>query len=261
MSLYTQTKGQGPDLVLLHGWGMNGDVWESIVPSLAKNHRVSAVDLPGHGRSVDDLGNYNLKNLAEQVMEVTPPDATLLGWSMGGLVATQLALDNPGTINALVLVSSAPKFVRDDSWPDGVEAEVLDGFAGDLREDYSNIVKRFIAIQSMGSDNPREEQRILRDRVFRHGDPPIAALEGGLKILHNADLRSRLAEIKIPVLLLTGEHDSLFRKQAAKKTQSLISSSKLVVIKGAGHAPFLSHEQEFLKELNNFLVEVVGSNN
>ena len=259
MSLFTQTTGQGPDLVFLHGWGMNGDVWESVTPSLAENYRVTAVDLPGHGRSVDvgadKTDGYSLQNLAAQVLEVTPPGATLVGWSMGGLVATQMVLDNPMAINRLVLVASAPKFVRDESWPDGMEAELLDNFAGDLREDYRNTVKRFIAIQAMGSDNPREEQRVLRDRVFRHGDPQIAALEGGLKILHQTDLRSRLAEIKIPMLLLTGEHDSLFRRQAAESAQLLNGNSKLVVIKGAGHAPFLSHEKEFLKELNIFLIE------
>ena len=259
MSLFTQTTGQGSDLVFLHGWGMNGDVWESVTPSLAENYRVTAVDLPGHGRSVDKLDDYSLQNLAKQVLEVTPPGATLVGWSMGGLVATQLVLDNPAAINRLVLVASAPKFTRDESWTDGMEAELLDNFAGDLRDDYRNTVKRFIAIQAMGSDNPREEQRILRDRVFRHGDPQIAALEGGLKILHNTDMRTRLAEIKIPMLLLTGEHDSLFRRQAAERTQSLNNNSKLVVIKGAGHAPFLSHEKEFLKELNAFLTEVMVS--
>ena len=257
MSLFTQTTGQGPNLVFLHGWGMNGDVWESVTPSLAKNYRVTTVDLPGHGRSVDELDGYSLKNLAKQVLEVTPPGATLVGWSLGGLVATQMVLDNPAAIDRLVLVASAPKFVRDESWPDGMEAELLDDFAGDLREDYRNTVKRFIAIQAMGSDNPREEQRVLRDRVFRHGDPQIAALEGGLKILHEADLRSRLTEITIPMLLLTGEHDSLFRRQAAERTQLLTRGSKLVVIKGAGHAPFLSHEQEFLNELNDFLMETL----
>ncbi|MEE8379313.1 MAG: alpha/beta fold hydrolase, partial [Gammaproteobacteria bacterium] len=88
MSLFTQTTGQGPDLVFLHGWGMNGDVWESVTPSLAKNYRVTTVDLPGHGRSVDKLDDYSLKNLAKQVMDVTPPGAALVGWSLGGLVAT-----------------------------------------------------------------------------------------------------------------------------------------------------------------------------
>lgn len=257
MSLFTQTTGQGADLVLLHGWGMNGDVWESVVPSLAKNYRVTVVDLPGHGRSVDDVGSYSLSDVARQVMEVTPTGATLIGWSMGGLVATQMVLDNPDAINGLVLIASTPKFVRDDTWPEGMEAEVLDSFAGDLRGDYRSTVKRFIAIQAIGSENPREEQRILRDRVFRHGDPAIAALEGGLNILHNTDLRSRLAEIKTPILMLTGEHDSLFRQQAVERIRHLNSNVKLVVIKGAGHAPFLSHEKEFIKELKMFLMEIV----
>lgn len=255
MSLFSQTTGKGPDLVLLHGWGMNGDVWEGIIPRLAESYRVTAIDLPGHGRSVDNLFKYNLSNVVKKVLEVTPPGATLLGWSMGGLVATQLVLDNPGLIGKLVLVASAPKFTRDDSWPDGIEAAVLNGFAGDLRDDYRNTIKRFIAIQSMGSSNPQEEQRILRDRVFRHGNPQIAALEGGLKILNDTDLRSRLSEINIPTLLLTGEHDTLFNYMASEKTQKLIKDSRLAVIKGAGHAPFLSHEYMFLHELTTFLKE------
>jgi pimeloyl-[acyl-carrier protein] methyl ester esterase len=239
--------------VLLHGWGMNADVWEGVVPHLSAYCRVTTVDLPGHGRSVDNLFKYNLTNVVKEVLEVTPHGATLLGWSMGGLIATQLVLDHPGVINNLVLVASAPKFTRDDSWPDGIDAGVLDGFAGDLRDDYRNTVKRFIAIQSIGSKNPREEQRVLRDRVFRHGNPQIAALEGGLKILHDTDLRTRLNEINIPLLWIAGEHDSLFRRQAAIRAQSLTGNSELAVIEGAGHAPFLSHEAEFLKVLKNFL--------
>jgi pimeloyl-[acyl-carrier protein] methyl ester esterase len=214
---------------------------------------VTTVDLPGHGRSVDNLYKYNLTNVISEVLQVIPAGATLLGWSMGGLIATQLVLDHPGAINKLVLVASAPKFTRDDSWPDGIDAEVLDGFAGDLRDDYRDTVKRFIAIQSMGSKNPREEQRILRDRVFRHGNPQIAALEGGLKILHDTDLRTRLNEINIPVLWIAGEHDSLFRRTAAIRAQTFIDNSELAVIEGAGHAPFLSHETEFLKVLKKFI--------
>lgn len=257
MSLYTQTSGLGPDLVLLHGWGMNGDVWEGVIPELENDFRVTTVDLPGHGRSVDacvdKAGDYSLPDLARQILEVTPSGAYLLGWSLGGMVATQLILDNPGFIKKLVLVASAPQFVRDDSWPEAMEAEMLDSFAGDLRADYRNTVNRFIAIQAMGSDNAREEQRILRDRVFRHGNPQLAALEGGLKILHDVNLRPYLPELNCETLLLTGEYDSLFRCKAAERTQALIKNSRLVVIKGAGHAPFLSHQNDFLRELKGFL--------
>lgn len=255
MSIFTQTFGAGRDLVLLHGWGMNGDVWEGVVPELAQHFRVTVVDLPGHGRSVDGLVEYSLENIAKEVAAVIPPDAVLVGWSLGGMVATRLTLDFPHKISKLVLVASAPKFTRDTSWPNGVEPEVLDSFAGDLRGDFRHTMKRFIAIQSMGSENAKEEQRVLRDRVFRHGHPQIAALEGGLKILHDADLRPELGNVTQATLIMAGEYDSLFRKQAAEEASRFFPHARLSVIKGAGHAPFLSHPGIFCRELGAFVGE------
>jgi pimeloyl-[acyl-carrier protein] methyl ester esterase len=255
MSLYIETRGQGRDVVLLHGWGMNGDVWEGIVPALWQHYRVTLVDLPGHGRSVDDLGDFSLGEMAAQISAAIPAPACLVGWSLGGMIATRIAVDKPEVIKQLVLVASAPRFVRDNDWPDGVEPEVLDGFASDLQEDFHNTVKRFIAIQAMGSEHAREEQRTLRERVFRHGNPQLAALEGGLNLLHHADLRPCLGELRCPTLLIAGEHDSLFRRAAAERTQQLIHDAQLSVIKGAGHAPFLSHPDDFLHALTTFLDE------
>jgi len=252
MTVFAQTTGDGPDVVLLHGWGMNADVWEDVIADLSPSFRVTAIDLPGHGRSHDAGHDYSLNELANQVMKVTPPGSVLVGWSLGGLAAMQLALEYPGHINKLVLVASSPQFIKSDDWPDGMDPDVLDGFAGDLQGDYEHTLKRFIAIQTMGSDNAREEQRILRDRVFRHGHPVLAALDGGLKILQRANLRPRLAEIACPVLLLSGEKDTLFCEKAANTTLHLLKNGKLSVIKGAGHAPFLSHRPEFLQELRTF---------
>ena len=252
MSLFTHTVGQGRDLVLLHGWGMNADVWEGIVPSLANDFRVTVIDLPGHGRSVDPVGEYSLVGLAAQVLDVIPHHAILVGWSLGGMVATQLALDNPGHLNQLVLVASAPQFIRDDSWPNGIEPAVLDGFAGDLRNGFQQTVKRFIAIQSLGSEHARQQQHALRERVFRHGNPQVSALEGGLRLLQDTDLRPRLNELDLPVLLLVGQYDTLFRPAAAQQTLKLIPHAHLEIIPGAGHAPFISHPDVFLEKLTTF---------
>jgi pimeloyl-[acyl-carrier protein] methyl ester esterase len=256
MSLFTQTIGNGPDVALLHGWGMNSDIWEDVIEDLSEYYRITVVDLPGHGRSTNDVHDpavYTLEKLAEQIGDIIPVDSIVVGWSLGGLVATQIALDYPGRVKKLVLVASAPQFVKDENWPEGMDAEVLDGFAGDLQEDYKNTIKRFIAIQAFGSDNAREEQRIMRERIFRHGYPQLAALEGGLRILHESNLRPRLSEIKCPCLLLTGEHDSLFRQSAVASTLPLIKNAQLAMIKGAGHAPFLSHRKEFIYALKSFL--------
>jgi pimeloyl-[acyl-carrier protein] methyl ester esterase len=256
MSLFTQTTGEGPELVLLHGWGMNGDVWEGILPALSKHFRTTIVDLPGHGRSLDCPTDYTLPNLSEMLAEIFPQQAILVGWSLGGMLATQFTLDNPQRIKKLALVASAPQFFRDDTWPDGTDADVLDGFADELKDHYQQTIKRFIAIQAMGSDHAREEQRTLRERVFRHGNPQPAALEGGLDILRHANLRPQLAQITCPSLLIVGEHDALFRRTAAEKTKGLFSSSSnvtLSIISGAGHAPFLSHPDTFLDSLLSFI--------
>ncbi len=255
MNLFTQTTGTGPDLVLLHGWGMNGDVWETILPELSTHFRVTLVDLPGHGRSLESLADYSLPNLANTIAESLAPEFIVMGWSLGGMIATQMVLNFPERISKLVLVASAPRFVRDDSWPEGTDAEVLDGFAEQLKQNYQQTINRFIAIQAMGSDYAREEQRSLRERVFRHGNPQPAALEGGLEILRHADLRPRLSQLHCPTLLITGENDALFRRQAAEQTRALITNARLSVIKGAGHAPFLSHPHHFLDSLIPFLNE------
>lgn len=257
MTLFTETTGTGPDVVLLHGWGMNGDVWEGILPTLSNYFRTTIVDLPGHGRSLDCPKDYTLPvlsaALAETLTDVVPQQTSIIGWSLGGMIATQFTLDNPQKVNKLALVASAPQFVASNDWPDGTDADVLDGFADGLKQNYQQTINRFIAIQAMGSDHAREEQRTLRERVFRHGNPQPAALEGGLKILRQANLRPHLGEISCPSLIIAGEHDTLFKRSAAKKTQMLFNNADLVTIPGAGHAPFLSHPDVFLTALQSFL--------
>lgn len=253
MTLFTHSSGQGRDVVLLHGWGMNGDVWEGLLPALSARYRTTIVDLPGHGRSVDSLDDYTLANLARAVAAAIPTPAILVGWSLGGMLATQLALDYPQKISKLILVASAPQFVRDASWPDGTDDEVLKDFADGLQQNYQQTIKRFIAIQALGSDHAREQQRTLRERVFRHGQPQAAALEGGLEILRKVNLRPQLANINCPTLFITGEMDSLFRPAAATQAQALLTDADVDTIKGAGHAPFLSHPDEFLHSLTRFI--------
>ena len=251
--LFCKTQGSGADLVLLHGWGMNADVWDGVVPKLSERHRVTVVDLPGHGRSGIADGDYSLSAQAKKVAQVLPPNATLLGWSLGGLLALQLALDFPQRVKALVLVASSPRFVRGDDWPDAMQAEVLQGFAGELQTDFKKTINRFLAIQALGSEHAREELRLLRGRVFAHGEPDRQALAGGLEILMTADFRDRLAALTCPLLLLCGERDTLFPAQAVRRTQALLPGAALHIVQGAGHAPFLSHPEDFVRALQAFM--------
>ena len=150
MSVSVERFGQGPDLVLLHGWGMNGAVWHGIVPALAARYRVHLVDLPGFGNSpLAGEAEYSLPWLAEQVATILPEQCHLLGWSLGGLVASQLALNHPERLHSLITVASSPCFMARDEWP-GIAPKVLTGFNQMLAGDFKQTIERFLAIQAMG---------------------------------------------------------------------------------------------------------------
>ena len=113
--LNAEVSGRGPrDLVLLHGWGMNLRVWDELAAALARSYRVIAIDLPGHGRSDWDEAAQTPAAQTFRVHETLAPLTTryhLLGWSLGGQFALDLAAALPAGIERLVLVATTPRFL------------------------------------------------------------------------------------------------------------------------------------------------------
>jgi pimeloyl-[acyl-carrier protein] methyl ester esterase len=249
--IYVETTGQGPDLVLLHGWGLHGGIFRSVVPPLAAHWRLHLVDLPGHGRSALPHGDYTLDNVARSIARAVPPDAAWLGWSLGGRIALAAAAQG-AAIARLLLIGANPCFTRRDDWPHGMAEAEFEQFAASVRDDWEPTLQRFLAIQARGSERAREELRALRQELFAHGRPQPAALAGGLNILRDADLRATLPTITQPALVLHGARDTLAPLAAAEYTAAHLPQGKLQVITGAGHAPFLSHPDEFLHAVEEF---------
>ncbi|MBD3670317.1 MAG: pimeloyl-ACP methyl ester esterase BioH [Gammaproteobacteria bacterium] len=253
MSLYVETTGSGPELVLLHGWGLHGGVWDGIAPRLAERFTLHRVDLPGHGASHEHAGPYDLEAMARLVLEVAPGSALWMGWSLGGEVALQAAALAPERIQRLIMVASSPRFLASGNWP-GVSAEVLQGFADSLERDYRSTLQRFLALQARGSDHAREEIRQLREGLFSRGEPSMAALREGLTILQQADLLPLLADITQDTLFVGGERDTLVPAEALQRSAAATANGRYRLIPGAGHAPFLSHAEAFLHEVEQFLI-------
>lgn len=204
MSVSVERFGQGQDLVLLHGWGMNGAVWHGIAQQLAAHYRLHLVDLPGFGNSpLHEGGEYTLPWLAEQVATVLPEKCHLLGWSLGGLVASQLALTRPERLHSLITVASSPCFMAREDWP-GIAPKVLAGFNQMLAGDFMHTIERFLAIQAMGSEHARNDIRQLRHWLAERPAPQLAALEAGLGLLADVDLRDELVGLDLPWLRLAG---------------------------------------------------------
>lgn len=256
MNLSVHHIGSGPELVMLHGWGLHGMVFDTLAERLSSRFRISLIDLPGHGHSPPLPHAFDLHDLSDAVAAAAPARATWLGWSLGGMVATQLALSAPSRVEKLILVTSSPRFSTADDWPCAMDSAILDGFAQALRDDYRATLDRFLSLQiASGSSTERQTLRRLRETVQHYPMPTEQALRDGLAILRSADLRNQLAGLSQSVLLILGERDRLVPAAIAPQITKLLPSARIDIIKGAGHAPFLSHPQDFQKSLDAFVQE------
>lgn len=253
MSLHMQQFGAGPDVVLLHGWGLHSGIFENLAQQLAATRRVALIDLPGHGRSPAPRQSLNLTSMAEAVAAAAPPYAAWLGWSLGGMVATQVACSAPSRVEKLILVTSSPRFVAGTAWRCAMDHEVLAGFALALSEDYRGTLERFLSLQVITDAAGRETLRRLREMLLRFPAPELQALKDGLAILRSADLRAQYPGLQCPTLSIFGERDRLVPASAAPAVKALWPAARVEIIKGAGHAPFISHPPQFLSLVAEFL--------
>ncbi len=250
-ALYIEQVGQGAPLVLLHGWGMHGGIWQTVRDGLAQQHRLYIVDLPGMGFSAAPMAD-NLADLAQQISQQVPANANLLGWSLGGLVAMQMALEQP--LARLILVGTTPCFMDRQDWQHGVEAQVFEGFFQQVMQDFEGALQKFVALIAMGSSHTRQEMKQLLAIMLQRPHPSIQALQAGLKILMHSDLRQQLAQINVPVLWIHGERDRLCPLSAAQWSTQHLPQAQLSVMQAAGHEPFLSQPQDFVNSVNRFLL-------
>lgn len=247
-----EVMGQGPGLVLLHGWGLNSAVWHTMTTALSQSHTLYLVDLPGYGHSRGLQLPADLSVWSRHVVEAIPEPAAWLGWSLGGLIATQAAIDYPHRITQLITVASSPKFVAEGKWR-GIAPDVLELFQQQLATDFRQTLGRFLAIQAMGSDSARLDVKRLKQVVSDRPEPDLEALAIGLELLASCDLRDELQHIRQPFLRLYGRLDSLVPRKAIGHIDGLSPNSHTTILDKAAHAPFISHPEAFVDALITFL--------
>ena len=292
--LYAEVRGNGPALVLLHGWGLNLRVWDGLIAALDDRFQFIAVDLPGHGRSGWLPERSSLEEQAAQVRETVAAIAAeyfLLGWSLGGQIALQLAAQQAtssratssraatsqaaaqrataphaaapqaAAIRRLVLIAATPRLTTAPDWPPGSPPERLAAQAEGLRTDYRRTVSDFLELQVRASSGGDEALAQLRAALFAHGsDEPsvsahLAALARGLELLRDTDLRPLLAGITVPTLVVAGQYDRVTMPAASQTLAEALPNARYVEIRRAAHAPFLSHLPELSALLTDFLLQ------
>ena len=254
MNVDVATSGSGPDVVLLHGWGMNRGVWSEVAALLAVRFRVHALDLPGYGAS-SALPLERLDTLAHHVAQAAPERCAVCGWSLGGAVALAWAHRAPWQVTRLALIATSPCFVQRPDWPHAVEAQVVRAFSRELVHDRETTLKRFLALQVQGDERARQAMRGLRHAVRAQPLPEVHTLQQGLAMLLATDMRPQLPAIGQPTLVLHGDRDTLVPLAAAEQLARVLPHGRLTVLRGTAHAPFASDRGESAARLVEFFDE------
>lgn len=246
-----QVRGQGPDLVMLHGWGMHSGCWGSFADHLAARFTLHLVDLPGHGLSAGQTNGWGIEDLTSELLE-SLPGAAWLGWSLGGRIALQAALQQPTAIRRLVLISTNPCFIAARNWECGMDPQVFDNFVGHLEKHPAETLDLFNGLLVAGSGNARSTLTILREKCAETM-PDTAALKSGLALLADSTMLKGLEKIRVPALVIGGSEDRLVPLEAVRRTAQILPRAVFVPIEGAGHASFISHRAEVLSAVTGFL--------
>lgn len=237
-------KGEGKNIILLHGWGANYQYFNNIIINLSQKYCVYAIDLPGFGKSDTPsiiMGTHDYANIIKHfINNLKIKNPTIIAHSFGGKITLDLAINNPTLLEKIILIDSA-----------GIKKK-------------KSIIKRFKTYQYktlkkiITSIYSKERSEYLIDDLRKkYGSKDYNECEGIMqKILIkvvNEDYKNELNLINTPTLLIWGEKDIDTPLKDAYIMEKSIKNSGLVIIKNAKHFPFISNSYEFLIIINKFL--------
>lgn len=269
--------GRGSPVLFIHGLGSSGYIeWRYNLEHVAEKHRVFAPDLPGFGRSEKPRARYGIPYFTRFIQRYMEGrglrSASIVGASLGGRIALELALERPNLVRKLVLINTMGLGRPNLQVTYGlvtiprVGEALMRVAANALRWAPPKMIRRIAARYSGSTSNLERTMddaylgnlREMYSAAGYHGAylATVRSLLSPRAVMgRHYDLTTRLNELKIPVQLIWGANDPLFPVAHAARAQSLIKGCRLAVIDGAGHTPQAERPEEFNRVLDRFLTE------
>ncbi len=250
--------GEGPPVVLVHGLAGCWQNWLENLPAIAEHRRVVTLDLPGFGDSEMPAGDISITNYANCVEELCDRldlgPVAVVGNSMGGFTAAELAIRHPDRVERLVLVDAAGISISDlRRQPMMTLVRLLAAQAGSPARDRAVLLRpraRHLAFRAV----MRHPTRLPLDLLAAQGS---GAAKPGFALAMDAlisyDFRDRLPEIACPTLIVQGREDALVPAADADEFVRLIEQSRLLLLDETGHVPMMERPLTFNRELLGFL--------
>lgn len=253
----------GKTIVFCHGFGTDQSAWAQVAAAFRHDYRIVTFDIVGSGQSdssafdanyYDDVTAY-AQDLVEILDQLDLRDVVLVGHSMGGMFSILAALACPERVGSLVTIGASARYLDDEGYRGGFTQADLDTFFEAMRMDYQAWASGF-AVQAMGTpDRPElgDSFAICMKRIR-----PDVALSV-LRLVMHADIRDRLDELKLPVLLIQTKEDIAVPIEAAEYLHKAIAGSELALIDATGHLPHFSAAAEVIRAMMAWSIMRNGS--
>jgi pimeloyl-ACP methyl ester carboxylesterase len=254
--IYYETAGNGTPFVMIHAGVADRRQWNNEFAFFSKGYQVVRYDMRGYGNSESVEGEFNhMHDLLSllNALDLQEP-LIIMGCSMGGGIAMDFALTHPSRVKALIMVGSAPSGLNLDVPSPAKFADAEKAYeAGDL--DLVAEIETQIWFDGSGRrpDQVNQDMRTLAYEMNRIALTHESKQLG--KRLANSEVPAfdRLAELKIPVLVIVGVHDTPYIVAASDYMLEKIPSAKKVAMEDAAHLPNMDHPQEFQAVVQDFL--------
>ena len=246
-------EGSGSAILLVHGWGVSGALFQSQWEALSGQHRVLVPDLPGHGGSrpfpPDAPFSYLADSIAELIREVSPGPICLVGWSLGAMVCWDLLSRHPDLqVSSLVIIDMVPKILNTPDWwfglRDGSGVGIFDRHVALMRADWEAYTALFVPRIFSQLNCALHPELIEKTRAAAKGNNPDSMATIWQRLAEQ-DLRSQLAEIHVPCRVVAGTQSQLYSVAACRWVTAQIEGARLVVFPRSGHAPHLEEPELF----------------
>ena len=252
LNVYYEVYGEGEPLLLLHGLGSSTRDWQYQLDNFAQAYRVVTLDLRGYGQTDHPPGPYSIQQMSEDVFALVNyleiPGFHLLGYSMGGAVALQFALDHASHVDKLIVVNSQPSFIP-TGWRQKVEYRMRKTVVSVLgvRRLAPIIAKRLF---------PDPSQQALRDLLIdRYSQNDAHAYLATLDALAVWSVVSRLGDLHMPTLFITADHDYT-SVQDKQRYVDQFPNARMVVVENSRHGTPLDQPEVFNSHVLDFLSSI-----
>jgi pimeloyl-[acyl-carrier protein] methyl ester esterase len=256
LNWFYEVSGTGDTIVMIHGLGGSGRIWQAQKDFLKTDFQVVALDLPGHGKS--GWMPMTLIEMAADIRQIVNSigisQFSIVASSMGGLVALELYRQAAQDIMRMSLVGSIPKFAKGPNYPAGLDIDKIRMLSHQFDGDYALILDIFF--RSLFTKKERNSERFKRVKEMRQSEPLPGreALKHFLDILEKADLRDRIASVICPLQFITGTEDYICPAAIMDWVAGHTHNARFDFIEGCGHLPFLVEAQEYNRLLEDFLL-------